>query len=101
MALPETGYGLVPSAGLSYYLGRMENGVRPALVLLTLLGSFLLSLSVTIVISAGQVGMYLGLSGATLRGEQAYWAGVTDYFSTAGACVGMSALTFLRSSSLL
>ncbi len=32
-----------------------------------------------------QVGMYLGLSGGSLRGEEVYWAGVTDYFSTAGS----------------
>jgi len=55
LSLPETGVGLVPSAGLTYYLSRMKNGV----------------------------GMYLGLSGGTLRGEEVYWAGVTDYFSTA------------------
>jgi hypothetical protein len=30
-----------------------------------------------------QIGMYLGLSGATLNGEQLYWAGVTDYFAPA------------------
>jgi hypothetical protein len=32
-----------------------------------------------------QVGMYLGLSGGTLTGEQVYWAGVADYYSTTGA----------------
>lgn len=84
MALPETGLGLVPSAGITYHLGRMQNGVR------------CLGCGRVVVVDASlpcavfgepslQVGMYLGLSGATLRGEQVYWAGVTDLFSTPGA----------------
>lgn len=53
VSFPETGLGLTPSAGSSYFLSRLGNGV----------------------------GMYLGLTGAALCGDEAYWSGFTELYA--------------------
>ena len=56
LAFPEAGQGLVPYAGASYHLSRLPDGL----------------------------GLYLALTGATLKGMDAYWAGLTGLFGKDG-----------------
>lgn len=51
-AMPETAIGLIPDVGGSYFLPRLR----------------------------GSLGMYLGLTGARLKGEDVYKAGIASHY---------------------
>jgi enoyl-CoA hydratase/carnithine racemase len=64
MAMPETNIGLFPDVGASYFLAR----------------------------APGQVGLYLGVTGATIGAADALYAGLADHYVPASDLTGLEAV---------
>ena len=68
---PEIRAGFIPHAGASYVLSRLKNGVS---------AHANRSLRLLLMFHYPQLGMYLGLTGASISGQEAYWGGLADFY---------------------